>query len=194
MAAIVQSLQIHQAQARKFENGQLHLSEFEHHILIIIVPLVLITLCLLAVNAYFSFKSLYRRFGLATYFQYRAQCNVLLDVASLHQHVCIKVQSFPFPPTLVRLKDRGWIRIQSVAVHRFTGTVVVDWGEVSLKAHQVSCKLPMPNEIVVNRFQAKVLKQIITSQHATRLLVGNLNYYTDVPINPDALLGYVKHV
>ena len=194
LAAIVQSLQIQQAQANNLKNGQLHLSEFEHNTLIIIVPLVVITLCLLIVNAYFLCKILYRRFGLATYFQYRAHCNVLLDVASLRHHVCLKIRSFPFPPTLVRLKDRGWINIQSVTVHKFTGTVVVDWGEVTLKAHEISCNLPMPNQIVVNRFQAQVLKKISQSSYATRLLVGNSNYYADVPVNPDSLLGYVKQV
>lgn len=194
LAAIVQSIQMHQAHAREFKNGKIHLSELEHNILIVIVPLIIITLCLLIVNAYFAFRSLFRRFGLATYFQYRAKCNVILDVASLHNHVCVKIRSFPFPPTLVRLKDRGWIRIESVQVHRFSGTVLLDWGKINLHAHEISCNLPMPKLIKVNRFQAKAINKIIQSPYATRLLVGNLNYYSEVPINPDALLGYVKHV
>ena len=187
LAAFVHASQVANTRASNLPKDQVHISKIEHYMFMVLIPLFIFNLLLLAINAYLVIKSMLKRFGFSSYLQTHPRSNILLDVASPYKHVCLKLVSLPFPPTLVYVNKRRFA-LEHVQIGMFTGKLTIDWKDLNLKIYQTSDNVSLPSTIVVNRFQAIALRDILQEERSARLLVGNQCYFMEIPIETKSVI------
>ena len=142
---------------------------------------------------YISFRFL-KRYGYFPFFSYADKTDLILELCSMNNYVSLRITSIHVPPSLIRIQSRGEINVTDMTWGKFCGKLLMDWGSLEIEIYNINTCIDLPLSIPVCIFLKPKLNKILSSDILiTRLLIGNDNYFTPIPLAPKPFANIALH-